>query len=60
MELSLGGVTEYDEQDPFVDIAADTATLGELVSRMQGEITANEYSAADDDLSNCFTFYLYL
>ena len=51
-----GDVTEDDEQDPFADIAADTATLGELVSCMQGEITANEYSTADDDLSTCFTF----
>ena len=51
-----GDITEDDEQDPFADIAADTATLGELVSCMQGEITANEYSTADDDLSTCFTF----
>ena len=26
------------------------------MSLMQGEITANEYSTADDDLSTCFTF----
>ena len=51
-----GDITEGDEQDPFTDIAADTATLGELVSCMQGEITANEYSTADDDLNTCFTF----
>ena len=51
-----GDITEDDEQDPFADIAADTATLGELVSCMQGEITANEYSTADDDLNTCFTF----
>ena len=50
-----GGATE-DEQDPFADIAADTVALGQLVSRMQGEITANEYGSADDDLSTCFTF----
>ena len=43
-----GGATE-DEQDQFADIAADTAALGQLVSRMQGEITANEYGSADDD-----------
>lgn len=48
--------TTEDEQDPFADIATDTAALGELVSRMQGEITANEYGSADDDLSTCFTF----
>ena len=45
------GVTE-DEKDPF----ADTAALGELVSRIQGDITADEYGSADDDLCNCFTF----
>ena len=39
------------EQDPFADIVANTAVLGELVSQIQGEITANEYSSADDDLS---------
>ena len=50
-----GGANE-DEQDPFADIVADTAALGQLVSRMQGEITANEYGSADDDLSTCFTF----
>ena len=45
-----GDMTE-NEQDPFADIVANTAVLGELVSQIQGEITANEYSSADDDLS---------
>ena len=53
---AIPGDTTEDEQDPFADIAADTAVLGELVSRMQGEITANEYGSADDDLSTYFTF----
>ena len=51
-----GDTAEDGEQNPFADIAADTAVLGELVSRMQGEITANEYRSVDDDLSTCFTF----
>ena len=48
------GVTE-DEQDPFADIEEDTAAIGGLVSRIQGDITANEYGSADDDLSTYFT-----
>jgi len=53
---AIPGEASEDERDPFADIAADTTVLGELVRRMQGEITANEYGSADDDLSTCFTF----
>jgi len=55
VEIYPWGVAE-DEQDPFADIAANTAVLRELVGQTQGEITAEAYSSADDLLSTCFTF----
>ena len=34
----------------------DTANLGELMSQIHSDITADEYGSADDDLNTCFTF----
>jgi len=47
---------DEEDEDPFAALNEDLSELSELVAQIQGDISADQFISADNDLSTCFTF----